>query len=339
MLPNWDANPADASKNDQSFATASDLSLNTSVHRRGSLLSSMALGTLGIGNLGQRESKTEASGAPLHPSSSSRASSASQRSSSRSVTSTVSAGSTNSNSIQMVNDDLPNAYFSTLDDAPPASSYIGEQHFWDNQKSRLQATDQQLAVSSAMNPNRRRQGSAIKDKRKNHKKKVLERSGVGSSATNSKMNSSSAAVPPTPSTSNPSNSSSMLSTSPIETTGGRDSALNTTTNNNENHPPNATASSRATLRPAPSPSSSPRKVQPPAPEAPAHSSISFGMPERFSTQRRERSDISGGAEEEGGCEEFVSFMTSGLEQIIASIEVSGGGLGWREREKAKETRL
>ncbi|GMH61135.1 hypothetical protein TrRE_jg1777, partial [Triparma retinervis] len=324
MLPNWDADPADAAKNDQSFATASDLSLNTSVHRRGSLLSSMALGTLGIGNLAQRGSKIETSGAPLHPSSSSRASSASQPSSSRSVTSTVSSGSRNSNSVQMVNDDLPNAYFSTLDDAPPASSYIGEQHFWDNQKSRLQATDQQLAVSSAMNPNRGSPGSAIKDKRRKKKKKASERSGTGSSAmnSNSRRNASSAAAPPTPSTTNPSHSSSsMLSTSPIETTGGRDSTLNTTANNNENRPPNSSSSTRAAPRPAPSPSSSPRKVQPPAPEAPAHGSISFGMPERFSTHRRERSEMSGAAEvEEVGCEDFVSFLTSGLEQMIASIE-------------------
>jgi hypothetical protein len=54
------------------------------------------------------------------------------------------------------------------------------------------------------------------------------------------------------------------------------------------------------------------------------------MPERFSTHRRERSEMSGAAEvEEVGCEDFVSFLTSGLEQMIASIEVRGG-VGWEE---------
>ena len=152
MLPTWESDPVEAAKNDQSFATASDLSVNASLHRRGSLLSSLALGTnFGLGSNRQSESKQNTSGFPprsFHPGQSS---SNSQRSSSRSVTSTVSSGSHNSNTSIGVNDgDLGNAYFSTIADDPPASSYIGEQHFWDNQKSRLQATDQQLAVTNAI---------------------------------------------------------------------------------------------------------------------------------------------------------------------------------------------
>ncbi|GMH78333.1 hypothetical protein TrST_g3535 [Triparma strigata] len=326
-LPTWETSSnVNASRNDLSFATASsaELGLNTSVHRRGTLLQSMSQPlvthsqvSFGAHKLNESLTLDASNGRPPPASSNSslRSFKGSSSSSNHSVTSAISTSPSLSSSKGGTNPpQLPVAdgYQETGVD----SSYIGESHYWAGQQERLRATDQALATSSAALG--RPSGAPMASPGPFSKSKKQHKSSKSKSARTTQT---------TPKKSpSKGNNTSAVRTSPIERSlNGSESSGETDENvdgsNNNNNTNNSTK------RASPSASTSRRSSN-----NNNNNNVSFGMPQQFQRGSPSHNNPQPHAAppppspspypvvDSSQMMDFLDFLTSGLEQTITSIE-------------------